>query len=228
MSGVFLVAVVEVEKENRIVCQAPGCGRAVYRRIHIALADDAFTLLGSDCFERLYGADGQVHMPYYDWGPGRRLTDEERAQLTQNTAEFIERLELERTRHLANAVKVETVAVVPRPVASMPTPFTGGASHYYYNVHDPSSFPYEGAAALNWKWSTDRPATARLVRASLEEATLSQEARIVLQFFEKTSSKTPYYFALHVELERYLPKSTILRILHKYGVIEATKESSTI
>lgn len=228
MSAVFLVAVVEVEKENRIVCQAFGCGRAVYRRIHIALADNAFTLLGSDCFERLYGADGQVHMPYYDWGPGRRLTDEERAQLTQNTAEFIERLEFERARHVANAVKVETVAVVPHPVASMPASFTGSAPHCYYNVHDPSAYPYEGAAALNWQWSTDRPATARLVRASLEDAKLSQEARTVLEFYERTSSKAPYYFALHVELERYLPKGMILRILHKYGVIEATKESSTI
>lgn len=222
MSEVFLVAIVEVETENRIVCQALGCGRAVYRRIHIALVGNAFTLLGSDCYERLYGAANQVHTPYYEWGRGRRLTNEERAQLTQNTAEFIERLESERLRHEANAVQVEPVVAVRHSVASMPAPFAASAPHYYYDVHDPSAFPYEGRAALSWKWNTDHSVTAPLVHASLGDPALPQDARSILEFYEKTTSKTPYYFALHVELERYLPKSTILRILHKHILIEPT------
>jgi hypothetical protein len=78
-------------------------------------------LLGSDRVERLYGAENKVHTPYYDWGTGRRLTDEERAQLTQNTAEFIEQLEAERLRHEENAVKVEQMAPA-RAVAVMPAP----------------------------------------------------------------------------------------------------------
>lgn len=62
-TAVFLVAVVEVEHRDRIICQAPGCGHAVYRRIHIMLIDGRFTLLGSDCFRRLHGHSPSVSGP---------------------------------------------------------------------------------------------------------------------------------------------------------------------
>lgn len=36
-----LLAVVGVEKANRVVCQAPGCGHGVYRRIHVVRHDNS-------------------------------------------------------------------------------------------------------------------------------------------------------------------------------------------
>lgn len=34
-----LLAIVEVDKADRVVCQADGCGHSVYRRIHVVRHD---------------------------------------------------------------------------------------------------------------------------------------------------------------------------------------------
>ena len=91
-----LLAVVGVEKDDRVVCQAPGCGHGVYRRIHVVRLDDGdMKVYGSDCFERLYG-----HLvrksPHYGSGEGRDLTPEERQMLAENTERLIARFEDER------------------------------------------------------------------------------------------------------------------------------------
>lgn len=111
MSQARLLAVVEVSKENRVVCQAEGCGHSVYKRIHVVRVGDGFTVLGSDCFSRLYGDVDPL--PHYGTGEGRQLTDEERAKLAQNTAEFIAQLEAEHQE----ALRVEAEQAAAREEA---------------------------------------------------------------------------------------------------------------
>jgi len=98
-----LLAVVGVEKDDRVVCQAPGCGHGVYRRIHVVRLDDGqLKVYGSDCFERLFG-----HLirksPQYGGGEGRDLTPEERHMLAENTERLIARFEDERRALLEQA-----------------------------------------------------------------------------------------------------------------------------
>jgi len=88
-----LLAVVGVDQEARVVCQASGCGHGVYRRIHVVRHDDGrLGVYGSDCFERLFG-----HLlrqaPRYGSGEGRDLTAEERLMLAENTERLISSFE---------------------------------------------------------------------------------------------------------------------------------------
>jgi hypothetical protein len=93
----YLLAVVEVEKEKSIICQAAGCGHAVFKRIHVVKVGSTFQVLGSECFKRIYGnLDTKLVAPQYGSWNGRRLTDDERLALVENTGRFIERLEAER------------------------------------------------------------------------------------------------------------------------------------
>jgi hypothetical protein len=95
--GAYLLAIVEVERADRIQCQAGGCGHSVYKRIHIVLAGLEFRVLGSQCYERLYGQTNAIgQAPEFGTGSGRLLTPEERLVLVENTAAFIESLEAER------------------------------------------------------------------------------------------------------------------------------------
>lgn len=98
-----LLAVVGVEKDDRVVCQAPGCGHGVYRRIHVVRHEDGrLRVYGSDCFARLFG-----HLlrrsPHYGSGEGRDLTPEERLMLAENTERLIARFEDERRALLEEA-----------------------------------------------------------------------------------------------------------------------------
>ena len=98
-----LLAVVGVERDDRVVCQASGCGHGVYRRIHVVRHDDGeLRVYGSDCFERLF-----VHLvrrsPRYGSGEGRNLTPEERHMLAENTERLIARFEDERQGLLEQA-----------------------------------------------------------------------------------------------------------------------------
>ena len=98
-----LLAVVGVEKDDRVVCQASGCGHGVYRRIHVVRHDDGhLSVYGSDCFERLFG-----HLvrrsPQYGNGEGRDLTPEERHLLAENTERLIAQFEDEQRALLEQA-----------------------------------------------------------------------------------------------------------------------------
>lgn len=91
-----LLAIVEVDRDSRVVCQAPGCGHAVYKRIHVVRHDDKLGVYGSDCFDRLFGDLGRGATPNYGGGTGRLLTEEERLMLVQNTERLIAQFEAER------------------------------------------------------------------------------------------------------------------------------------
>lgn len=94
MSG-QLLAVVGVERDDRVVCQAAGCGHGVYRRIHVVRHDDGTVgVYGSDCFARLF-ADVIDRTPRYGGGDGRELTAEERLLLAENTERLIAMFEAE-------------------------------------------------------------------------------------------------------------------------------------
>lgn len=102
MSGTLL-AVVCVEKANRVVCQARGCGHGVYRRIHVVRHDDGtLGVYGSDCFDRLFG-HYLTGTPYYGSGGGRELTPDERQMLAENTEQLIAQFEAEQQVELERA-----------------------------------------------------------------------------------------------------------------------------
>jgi hypothetical protein len=93
--GGQLLAVVEVDKAERVVCQAEGCGHGVFRRIHIVRhADGSLGVYGSDCFGKLFGQLANK-APQYGSGEGRELTAEERLMLAENTERLIAQFESE-------------------------------------------------------------------------------------------------------------------------------------
>lgn len=96
MSNAQLMAVVEVDKGDRIICQRDGCRHSVYKRIHIVRENGRFTVLGSECFKLLYGSDDTGAVPLYGSSAGQLLTDAERQVLIDNTDRFIAMLEAQR------------------------------------------------------------------------------------------------------------------------------------
>lgn len=98
-----LLAVVEVEKADRVVCQAQGCGHGVYRRIHVVRHEGgALGVYGADCFIRLFGHLVE-RTPHYGGGEGRELTAEERQMLAENTEQLIAQFEVEHQALLEQA-----------------------------------------------------------------------------------------------------------------------------
>lgn len=100
-----LLEIVEVDPAERVLCHAEGCGRGVYRRIHVVRCDDGVVrAYGSDCFDRLFHGLMTLGKPRYSNGAGRRLSPEDRALLVANTealvAQFEEEYQLEATREL--------------------------------------------------------------------------------------------------------------------------------
>lgn len=102
MSDAELIAVVEVDRADRVQCQASGCGHGVYRRIHVVRQGAALGVYGSDCFGRLF-AHLEKETPRYGGGAGRELTPEERRLLVENTARLIALFEVEHQQALEEA-----------------------------------------------------------------------------------------------------------------------------
>jgi hypothetical protein len=86
-----LLEIVEVDKEDRVLCQARGCKHPVFKRIHVVEVDGKITVLGSECFKQLYGyLNVQASTPRYGAPGGRKLTDAERQMLIGNTRQLVE------------------------------------------------------------------------------------------------------------------------------------------
>lgn len=120
MSSAQLLAVVEVAQDERVRCQAAGCKHSVYKRIHIVAENGVTQVYGSECFKRLFGQTALHQVsPKYGGGEGRKLTDEERQWLVENTERLIAHFEaehqaqLERMAQAAAALRAQATA---RPV----------------------------------------------------------------------------------------------------------------
>lgn len=195
------------------------------RRAHVLLAGLEFKVLGSQCYERLYGhATLTGPTPQYGTGTGRLLTPEERLVLVENTAAFIEvleakRVELERCAALEAAQQRENgvarAAIRPAPPGQRP-------ERPQHIARDARSSIYEGGKMLRWRWRTPEAITASVAEY---EACPSQgpfHARVMASF-KNQSWPTPYSFALDVEVKQCLPKPYILRALDELNLIERTQ-----
>ena len=92
-----LLAVAEADKESRVICQSEGCGRHVFKRIHVVLDNETVSVLGQRCYSKMYH-DGSVaiSVPLHDTGAeSRKLSAEEIAMLIDNTDWLIEQFEYE-------------------------------------------------------------------------------------------------------------------------------------
>lgn len=88
-----LRAVVAVDKKDRALCQQPGCGHSVYAAVHVVEEDGRLLVLGSTCFVKRYGSPHALGQVQYGGGGRRKLTEEEREMLLQNTAMLLAHFE---------------------------------------------------------------------------------------------------------------------------------------
>ncbi len=110
--GTSLFMVVEVDPEDRIRCQAPGCNHPVYKRIHVVRDAGRIVAVGSECWARLYAhAAAGAAQPRYGSTKGRLLTPQEREMLNANTAAFVARMEQEAAEEDARRAAVEAKAM---------------------------------------------------------------------------------------------------------------------
>lgn len=221
-SGAYLLAVVEVDKADRIQCQAEGCGHSVYKRIHVVLAGLQFKVLGSQCYERLYGhilLSGQA--PQYGSGYGRLLTPEERLVLVENTAAFIEALEAERVRLESRAAlqaetqrEIESARAASRQVPLEQRPYR--PEHMDKDARSPM---YEGGEMLRWRWRNPEAVSVSIAEYNACPSRGPFHAR-VMAAFRNNRWATPYSFSLDVELKQCLPKPYVFRTLDELKLIE--------
>ncbi len=88
-----LRAIVAVDGKDRVRCQQPGCGHSVYAAVHVVEEDGKLMVLGSTCFAQRYGSHAALGQAQYGGGGGRKLTDEERQLLIQNTEALLAQFE---------------------------------------------------------------------------------------------------------------------------------------
>lgn len=122
-----LLAIVEVDHDQRVSCGNPGCGHSVHKAIHLVQDGQRLLVLGSSCFKKRYGA-APLGQPRYSGGAGRKLSTEERDLLLNNTAALVEQFEREREASL-HKLRVTKVAFAARANArgssqseSLPSP----------------------------------------------------------------------------------------------------------
>jgi hypothetical protein len=113
-----LLAIVEVPRDERVRCQSPGCNHPVFRRIHVVREGETVSVLGSECFSRIFKAlPVAAASPKYSSSDGRHLTDEERHLLIENTRHLIERFEAE---YQAEIERLAALEAARKQVASAP------------------------------------------------------------------------------------------------------------
>ena len=93
-----LMAVVEVDKSERVYCAQPGCHHTVYKAIHVVKEGGELLVLGSTCFQKRFGSLTALGKAQHGGGNGKVLTSEERALLAENTQALLSRFEAEEAR----------------------------------------------------------------------------------------------------------------------------------
>ena len=117
MQDIELLAIVEVDKEARILCRAPTCKHTVYKRIHVLKHNGTLTVYGSECFKKLVGQPSEFK-PQYSTSTGRSLTPDERALLLDNTEKLIAQFAAEAL--LLQAKKVTAPPTVAEKISEVP------------------------------------------------------------------------------------------------------------
>jgi hypothetical protein len=146
----LLLAIVEVEQDDRVRCQAPDCGHTVHKRIHVVRErDGGVGVYGPECFGRLFErlAPRKVR-PRFGTKEGRKLTAEECAMLTANTERLIAQFEAEEVdrleREAAERAAVQKSAPPPQ-VSWPPAPPAGFRFPPASEPHPrPESLPMDG------------------------------------------------------------------------------------
>jgi len=105
-----LLAIVEVEKENRVYCQAQECKRTVYKRIHVVRDKGGILVLGQRCFAVKYAGKCNEGANLTN-GHTRTLTEEERLLLVENTERLIQQFQAEHQCRLSADKKTPLVNV---------------------------------------------------------------------------------------------------------------------
>jgi hypothetical protein len=83
-----LLAIVEVAQARRFACQAPGCGRTVFRQLYVVFHSGGFVVLGAGCYRKMLGAE--VSAQALHGAPDvRRLTERESRLLAENPAQLM-------------------------------------------------------------------------------------------------------------------------------------------
>lgn len=109
----ILKAIVSVNKEDRVRCGEVGCGRSVFRAIHVVQDDDVLLVLGSTCFAMRYGGSDALGNPSYGRSSGRQLTEAEREMLASNTAALLARFQAEDEEKERLQIEVLSRSVAP-------------------------------------------------------------------------------------------------------------------
>ena len=84
-----------VEESRKLVCQAPGCRRAIAKAVHVTRYKiGAVRVVGSGCYGKLSGYEQATRYGAVIAGvDGRRLSPEERALMAADTAAFVAAVE---------------------------------------------------------------------------------------------------------------------------------------
>jgi hypothetical protein len=83
-----LLAIVEVAQARRFACQAPGCGRTVFRQLCVVFHNGGIMLLGAGCYRKVLG-DEVSAPPLHRARDVRRLTERECSLLAENPAQLM-------------------------------------------------------------------------------------------------------------------------------------------
>lgn len=86
-----LLFIASVDETRKLACQAPGCGRAIARAIHVIRdSTGVIRVVGSGCYVTLSGHEQATKQGAVMQGfDGRRLTPDERASMIADTEAFV-------------------------------------------------------------------------------------------------------------------------------------------
>ena len=85
MDDFEFLAVIEIPKSKRILCQAEGCGHTVYKRVHIIKQNNVIGVYGSECAKKIFGTWLKSETPSLTSISGVKLSDSDLDLLRENT-----------------------------------------------------------------------------------------------------------------------------------------------
>ena len=124
-----LMAIVEVDKAERVYCAQPGCHHTVYKAIHVVREDDRLLVLGSTCFQKRFGSLTALGKAQHWGGNGKVLTSEERALLAENTQALLARFEAEEAR-----LREEAEQKLQRLREELAVDFHAKLTHHFHRI----------------------------------------------------------------------------------------------